>query len=174
MAPRFDPATIAIGVIGKAHGVHGEITLRLFNQIGPVLDELEEVILEHGGRREARAIAACRPCPVGLLVQLDGITSREQAAALTGSEVRVARETLPPLGPGEFYVADVPGCRVVTEDGVELGVVAETFWNGGQDVMVVQKGDGGGPAAEQLIPLVPDFVREVDTAHRLVRVAWEA
>ena len=81
------------------------------------------------------------------------------------------RAALPPLAAGEYYVADVVGCRVETEDGVALGVVVQTFWNGGQDVMVVREGDG--PAGEQLIPMVPDFVRQVDTVARLVRVVWE-
>ena len=175
-AARFDDATIAIGVLGRPHGVSGEITLRLFNDIGEPPEDLESVILDRGGKRESRAVESCRPCAAGLLVRFQGISSREQAAELTRSEVRVPRAALPALDAEEYYVADVVGCRVETEDGTVLGVVVETFWNGGQDVMVVrgQKGDGDGDGpGEQLIPLVPDFVRSVDTAARLVRVEWE-
>src|SRR2546429_88179 len=83
-----------------ARGLRGEITLRLFNEAGPAPDDLGAVILERDGRRDARAVAGCRPCAGGLLLSFDGVASREEAAALTGSEVRVARDTLPPLGPG--------------------------------------------------------------------------
>jgi 16S rRNA processing protein RimM len=170
-AAGFDDATIAIGVLGRPHGVGGEITLRLFNDIGEPPEELESVILERGGKRQPRVVTSCRPCAAGLLIRLEGISSREEAATLTRSEVRIARAALPALEPEEYYVADLLGCRVEAEDGSVMGVVVETFWNGGQDVMVV-RGEGGS-AAEQLIPLVPDFVREVDVAARLVRVAWE-
>ena len=167
-----------IGAVGKPHGVRGEITLRLFNQAGPPPDPPESLILERAGRRQTHAVTGCRPCAGGLLLTLEGIATREAAALLTGSEARVARGTLPALGPGEYYVADLIGCRVLAAGdgagaggGAVLGVVADTFWNGNHDVMIV-RGDGD-PAEEQMIPLVPDFVREVDAMARVVRVTWE-
>jgi len=179
-APAFDATTIAIGVLGRPHGVRGEIALRLFNQAGPPPEELRDVTLERDGRRQARVVSGTRPCAAGLLITLEGVASREEAAALTGSQVRVARAELPPLGPGEYYVADLPGCQVVGEDGAVIGVVVETFWNGGHDVMVVRGAPAGEGAAaaeegegEELIPLVPDFIRDVDAAARVIRVAWE-
>jgi 16S rRNA processing protein RimM len=169
---RFDPATIAIGVLGRPHGVRGELTLRLFNEAGPPPEDLQAVTLVRDGRQQARIVSAWRPCAGGLLVTIEGVSSRDEAAALTGNEVRVARAELPPLGPGEYYVADLPGCQVLREDGAAIGVVVDTFWNGGHDIMVVR---GPEPeSAEHLIPLVPDFIREVDTALRVVRVAWDA
>src|SRR5206468_703807 len=79
--------------------------------------------------------------------------------------------TLPPPATDEYFVADVIGCQVINHDGARLGVIAETFWNGAHDVMIVRDGDG--EAAERLIPMVPDFVREVDPAARTVRVEWQ-
>jgi 16S rRNA processing protein RimM len=171
--PAYDPRTIAIGVLGKPHGVRGEIALRLYNHDPPELDDLGTVELVRDGRREARTVEHVRAFGGGLLVTLAGVTTREMAAALTHSEVRVDRSALPAPAPGEYYVSDVPGCTVQDMSGARLGVVRETFWNGAHDVMVVV-GDGGGAASEHLIPLVPDYVRAVDEGRRTVLVDWTA
>jgi 16S rRNA processing protein RimM len=166
----YDPRTIAIGVLGKPHGVHGEIGLRLFNleSIAPL--EPGPVVLERNGKSTAHTVTHMRPFGAGLLLTIAGIDSREAAAALTHSEVRVERAALPAPASGEYFVADVVGCQVINHDGAQLGVVEKTFWNGAHDVMIVRS--SAGDAAERLIPLVPNFVRAVDTEARTVRVEW--
>jgi 16S rRNA processing protein RimM len=169
----FDAATIAIGVVGKPHGVRGEVSLRLYNVNvdEAALEGVDRLVFDRAGRRQAHALRAVRPGPHGPLVTLEGIDTREQAAALTLSEVLVERDQLPELDEGEYYVADVIGCEVFSQAGARLGTVAETFWNGAQDVMIVRS--DGAPPAERLIPLVPAFVREVDAAGRKVLVDWD-
>jgi 16S rRNA processing protein RimM len=165
----YDPLTIAIGVLGKPHGVRGEIALRIFNASGSGLGTVDSLIVERDGQRVRRALKTIRPCANGFLVRFEGIDSREAASTLTLSRVRVPRDTLPPPAPGEYYVSDVIGCEVFAETGSRLGVVEETFWNGAHDLMVV-RGEGD---REHLIPLVPEFVREVDVTGRKIQVAWE-
>jgi 16S rRNA processing protein RimM len=169
--PSYDPRTIAIGVLGKPHGVRGEIGLRLFNMETVAPLEPGPVVLERGGRSARHTVTQVRPFGAGLLVMFAGVESREEAAALTHSEVRVERTALPAPATDEFFVADVVGCQVINHDGARLGVVDETFWNGAHDVMVVR--DDAAGATERLIPLVPDFIRAVDAASRTVRVEWQ-
>ena len=64
------------------------------------------------------------------------------------------------------YVEDVVGCAVSDENGRPLGIVKGTFWNGAHDVCTVIDSDG----RDHLLPLVPEFVLEVDTAGRKMRV----
>jgi 16S rRNA processing protein RimM len=149
--------------------VRGEIALRPYNPRGRALAELRQILLVQEGRRQAREVVACRPVEGGYLVRLDGVETREAAAALTLAEVRVARAALPPLASGEYYVEDVPGCAVEDEAGGPLGVAAGTFWNGAHDVVTVSAPDG----REHLIPLVPDFVLAVDVAGRKITVRWD-
>jgi 16S rRNA processing protein RimM len=167
----YDPETLVVGVLGRPHGVEGELMLRSHNVSGggaaAGLDRLESVVLEGPGERRAHRVRSVRRVAGGWLLRLEGIDSREAAAAVTGAAVRVSRAVLPPLGPGEFFVADVLGCAVSREDGQPLGRVEQLFWNGAQDVMVV-KGD-----RERLVPVVPAFVQSVDGPGRRVVVAWE-
>ena len=167
----YDPRTIAIGVLGKPHGVRGEIGLRLFNMETVAPLEPGPVVLERDGKSTAHTVTRARPFGAGLLLTIAGIDSREAAGALTHSEVRVERTALPAPATDEYFVADIIGCQVVNHDGARLGIVEETFWNGAHDVMVVRA--GAGDAAERLIPLVPDFVRGVDAEARTVRVEWQ-
>jgi 16S rRNA processing protein RimM len=149
--------------------VRGEISLRPYNPRGRALADLRQVVLVREGRREAREIVACRPVEGGYLVRLDGVESREAAAALTLAEVQIARAVLPALAPGEYYVEDVAGCAVEDEAGGALGTAVGTFWNGAHDIVTVAAPDG----REHLIPLVRDFVLSVDVAGRKIIVRWD-
>jgi 16S rRNA processing protein RimM len=169
MAQPYDPDTVVLGTVGKPHGVHGEVWLRPDNARGRSFEGLRELILVKDGVETTRAIVSVRPAEGGALARLAGVDTREAAAALGLAEVRARRDALPPLGAGEFYVGDVVGCAVVLDSGRVLGRVASTFWNGAQDVMVVV-GEGG---AEELIPLVPQFVVTMDAPGRKIVVSWE-
>jgi 16S rRNA processing protein RimM len=164
----YDAETLSIGVLGRPHGVAGELALRPHHLGGDALATLTRLILVKDGRSTEHEIVRLRPVAQGYLVRLAGIDSREAAAPLTLSDVRVPRSVLPPLGEGEFYVEDVAGCAVENEDGAALGRVDATFWNGAHDVMTVIDATG----AERLIPLIPEFVLAVDTAARRLRVRW--
>lgn len=166
----YDPDTLPIGVFGRPHGVSGEIVFRPHDAGSRALDSIRRLIVVRDGRRQSYDVVAARPVSAGFLVRLEGITDRDAAAALTLAEVRVPRAALPPLDAGEYYVEDVAGCAVSDESGRALGIVKNTFWNGAHDVGTVVDADG----RERLLPLVPDFVLEVDASGRKMRVRWDA
>jgi 16S rRNA processing protein RimM len=169
----YDPETVVLGAVGKPHGVHGEVWLRPHNVHGHAFEGLREIIVVKDGVARTYAIEALRSAGGGALARLAGVGTREAAAALTLGEVRARRAALPPLAPGEFYVEDVVGCQVVDDRGRVLGVVESTFWNGAQDVMVVKGAPTDGEGAEELIPLVPQFVVTMDAPGRKIVVRWE-
>ena len=80
-------------------------------------------------------MVGCRPVAEGYLLRIAGVDDRDAAAALTLGEVRVARSSLPPLAPGEYYVEDVIGCAVEDEAGArsasrsEPSGTAPTTWS---------------------------------------------
>ena len=165
--PSYDPQYLLVGVIGRPHGLRGEVTLRTHNERGANLIGVPALILERGDAREERKVVAARHTNDDWLMRMEGVDSRDAAAALTHAAVWVRRNTLPPLGPGEFFVEDVRGCTIRNEKGQVLGIAESVFWNGAQDVMVVS-GD-----VEYLIPLVPAVVRVVDAPRREVTVEWQ-
>jgi 16S rRNA processing protein RimM len=179
--PTYDPHSLLVGVIGRPHGLTGEMTLRVHNERGADLSAVPRLVLERGAEREVRKLRGARRNADGWLVRLEGTDSRDAAAALTHATVRIQKELLPALRPGEFFVEDLLGCMVNTENGGLLGVVDSIFWNGAHDVMVVLPQpqphvavpDAPEGEHEHLIPLVPEFVRSVDALARRVVVAWD-
>jgi 16S rRNA processing protein RimM len=168
----YDRDDVTLGVVGRPHGIRGELWLRPHNvQGGTSLASLRKLVLVREGVARPYDVASLHVVPDGAIVKFVGVDSREAAAALTLAEVRAPRASLPPLGPGEYYVGDVVGCAVVREDGTPLGVARSTFWNGAHDVMIVE--GQGEPPEEQLIPLVANFVVTVDVAGRKIVVSWE-
>jgi 16S rRNA processing protein RimM len=160
---------LPLGVLGRPHGVRGELVFRPHNPAGVRLEELHlplavELRSPSGGVQPAQ-VAAARPFGTeGSLVRLAGIADRDQAARFTNSELHVPRKALPPLEDGEFYVADLVGCRVEDVAGQDRGVVRQAYWNGSHDILEIRDAAGN----ELLIPAVGDFLNEVDLQARRI------
>jgi 16S rRNA processing protein RimM len=168
MASGYDPEMLTIGVVGRPHGVAGELLFRPHHLASDAIATVAAVTLRKDGRSRPFEIAAARPADKGWIVRFAGVNDRAAAAALTLAEVRVRRSELPPLEPGEYYVEDVVGCAVEDEVGRALGEVQSIFWNGAHDVATVVDASG----VERLVPVVPDFVLAVDGPGRKMRVRW--
>ena len=123
-----------------------------------------------------------------VIVRLEGVETRDQAAELVGSLVAVEKNELPELPSGEYYWSDLIGLSVVSTSGPVLGKVERLMETGANDVLVVSAQDSGTDngdvessgenlaqnSAEILIPWVLDhFVLEVDLAARRILVDWQ-
>jgi 16S rRNA processing protein RimM len=165
----YDPETLSVGVIGRPHGVRGEVYFRPHNPQSRAFDEIRQLSIVRDGQSRLYEVVSMRPVADAYIARLAGVDDRDAAAALTLGEVRVARTQLPSLAPGEYYVEDVVGCAVEGEDGRPLGVVRGIMWNGAHDVATVE----GPDARERLIPLLPEFVLNVDAPARKMQVRWQ-
>lgn len=104
----------------------------------------------------------------GLVAIFKGCKDRDGAARLTGREIAIRRDQLPPADEDEYYWSDLQGLSVVTLDGVTLGVVDHLLETGANDVLVVV-GD-----RERLIPYVlGPIVTAIDLKAGIMRVDWD-
>jgi len=150
---------LQFGYVTKAHGLKGELVVHTFDPASTVLDEVERVWLEKDGQggREA-VVQAVREAPKGdLLVSLEGVTTREAAEALKGFTLCAFRDDLEAPGDDEVFQGDLVGLRARTPGGEALGVVEEVWSSGPVPNLVIRDGK-----RELMVPLVADFVREVD------------
>ncbi|MDF1578124.1 MAG: ribosome maturation factor RimM [Desulfurivibrionaceae bacterium] len=159
---------VRVGRLTKPHGIKGEVKVQ--PDFGSVEDFLayREILLgspDSELRRDFK-VERCRFQGDLVILQLAGVGDRTAADALRGSEVWVDRELLPELLPGRYYRHDLIGMRVETENGRKLGRVETFLATGGHDILVVL--DGG---REYLIPLVDEFLLNVDAAAGLLTVA---
>lgn len=166
---------LQIGVICRAHGLRGELRVRLHDPSSQALDDLRTLWV--AGRGEEPGVGAPEPRAVTLksareqpngeyLVMLDGVSDRTQAERLHGCRLYARRSELQPLDEDEFYVADLVGCTVALPDGTVLGVASAVAQVPGNELLVVPRAGRG----ELLIPIVPELLVEVDVEGRRVVV----
>lgn len=160
--------SLLVGEITGVFGVQGELKLRSHTEPPAAISKYLPWQLTLRGELRLVERAACRMHGKTVLLKLPEVTDRTAAEALIGAEIRVDRERLPPLPPGQFYWADLEGLPVRTTHGVALGTVSHLFSTGANDVIVVQG------ERERLIPYVtPDFVISVDLAGGGIVVDWD-
>jgi 16S rRNA processing protein RimM len=146
---------VAIGEIGRPHGLAGEVRVTPLTDRPERFEMLRECVLWDVARdhREPCRVMAARRQGGALVVAIAGCKTPEAAADLTGR--------LPPEG--HFYPWQLEGCRVVTEDGRDVGRVLRVEPAPAQELWVV-----GDETHEHLVPAVPDIVLDVDIKARRV------
>ena len=155
-----------IGVISSVHGIHGECkvfvtsdsperfkklkTVRAVRPVDPLAGSKagEELDLELVSARIAGNMAICR---------FKGIDTPEDMRKYRGMELWIDRSEAIPLKEGEFYIADLIGLTVVTDEGETLGTVQDIWPTGANHVVTVKRKNG----KELLLPYIRDCIREV-------------
>jgi 16S rRNA processing protein RimM len=164
---------VALGRVVGAHGVRGQVRVRVFGD-GPenLLGALHLWLADAARGAEDPApqhfeVEGGGPGRQGeIRLTLAGVGDRDAAAALRGRLVLAEAEALPALPEGEFYGFELIGCRVETTGGRPVGRVREIWDAGGRDVLVVE-GDDGRP---RLLPTARALMPEVDLARGRITV----
>jgi 16S rRNA processing protein RimM len=151
---------IEIGGVARAHGIKGEVVIVTHDPDSATLGEVREIWV--GGA--LRQIRIARATHRGWLVGLDGVVTRNDAEALQGKPVEVEREALE-LDDNDILLADLLGCAVRCADGTPWGTIAEVQPGDFQDLLVIHDGE-----IERLLPLVDEFVTEIDLDARVITV----
>lgn len=130
------PVTLAV-IIG-AHGVAGEVRLKLFGEGAETLKSYKS--FDAAGR--ALTLKSVRPGPNGAVARFAEVGDRTAAESLRGTELTVPRSALPPLAEGEYYHADLIGLPCFSSEGDGLGniVAVENF--GAGDIVEVERPTG--------------------------------
>ena len=132
------PKRIALAAVAGAHGIKGEIRLKLFADSVASLKAHREVFIGGAPRR----LSDVRDANKTAIARLDGVTDRTAAEALRGLLVEVDRTALPALGEGEFYHVDLVGLPCFDDAGSSLGTVAGIENFGAGDLIEVMLPDG--------------------------------
>ena len=156
---------ILLGRITGAHGIRGEVVLRSYAAVpadiaayGPLGDE--------AGARSFQ-LKVVRVSDKGVIARVAGVTDRNGAEALAGTDLYVARARLPKAAEGEYYHADLIGLAAVSPDGAAIGEVVAVQNYGAGDLLEIRL--AGSPKTE-LVPFKNAFVPTVDLVQRRVVV----
>ena len=160
------PVTLA-AIIG-AHGVAGEVRLKLFgegvaalrryrafNDSGLTLEKLKD-----DGKG-------------GAIARFAEVNDRTAAEKLRGTALTVPRSALPPLGEGEYYHADLIGLPAVSDTGEDLGTCIAVDNFGAGDVLEIQRpAVDGKPGKRFMVPMRVEAVPEWDAARLVINAVY--
>jgi 16S rRNA processing protein RimM len=128
---------IALAAVAGAHGIKGEVRLKLFSESIASLKRHEKLYV---GGTERRLLAIREgKAPVARFAGIDG---RSAAEALRGQLVEVDRAALPPLGEDEYYHADLIGLPAASLDGKAVGTVVAVENYGAGDLLEIEDAAG--------------------------------
>ena len=133
-APDRSERRIALAAVAGAHGVKGELRLKLFSDSVESLSRHEKL---HVGGVERRLLFV-RDGGKTAVARFEGVGDRSAAEALRGSLIEIDRAALPPLEEGEYYHADLIGLPAVDSDGKSLGKITSVENYGAGDLLEIE------------------------------------
>lgn len=163
---------IELGAVRGAYGIRGWARVVPHSADGGVLEAVRDWWIVRDGGPQRVTIEEYRRHGEAILAKWPGCETKEAADALKGAAVAVARAAFPPLPEGEHYLSDLLGSRVVNRSGETLGAVSGLRANDAAGVLRKWLEVTGG-SQTHLIPLVEQYVDEIDAAGKLVRVDWQ-
>ena len=160
------PVTLA--AITGAHGVTGELRLKLF---GEGIAALKAHRMFNDGALTVQKLKD--DGKGGAIARFAEVADRTAAEKLRGTALTVPRSALPPLGEGEYYYADLIGLPAVSTSGEALGacIAVENF--GAGDVLEIERpAENGKPGKRFMVPMNAEAVPEWMQSRIVIDAAW--
>lgn len=162
-------ALYSVGKVVNTHGLRGELKLISHTDFPDVrFSPGSKLVLlqEESGQEVEVEVQSAREHKGVFYVLLKGLNHINDVERYKGWMVKVAESELLELEEDEYYYHEIIGCRVVTEEGEELGDITEILSPGANDVWVVKPGKG----KEILLPVIDEVLVSVDVENKVVTV----
>lgn len=159
---------IVVATLKSPHGVKGEC--KLFSHSGEInhLKELTAAILRFNGHERQIEIEHVRGTGKNPIAKIKGLDSPEAVKELGGAEILVERDKASKLSQGEYYIADLVGCRICVSETTR-GVVVSVWENSASDLLETKLTDG----RVVHIPMIDQFIAEVDIPQKCISLVDE-
>ena len=149
---------LEIGQIVNTFGIKGMIKVKPFTDDIRRFDRLKKVYIEKQKVKDEYEIEEVKYHKEMVLIKFKGIENLEQANLLRNSYLIIDREKEEPLEEGRYYIVDMLGIDVYTEEGKSLGKLDDIFNTGSNDVYVVRDELG----KQILLPAIKEVIKSVD------------
>ena len=176
---------IELGAISEAQGLQGQVKVRPHSPEPVALLSSKSIWLSLIPRREAGVSASLEQASLmqykvksakmhsgNVVMALEGVSDRDQALALKGSRILVARDAFPKADSDSYYWVDLIGCNALNLQGEVLGEVIDVTENGAHGVIAI--GDAESKTAKYLVPFVKEVVQNVDLPNKTITLDWQS
>ena len=157
---------LQVGVITQPHGVRGEVKVFPTTDDPVRFKKLKKVILDTGKEKldlEVEHVKFFKQFVIVKFKEFDNINDIERYKRCP---LLVTRENAVLLEEDEYFVADMIGMKVITEDGTEFGTLSDVMETGANDVYVIDSKEHG----EVLMPAIKECVLNVDMESGIITV----
>ena len=152
--------TIVIGEVLKPQGIRGEIKVKALLDRTEDFKAFKRVYI---GGTEYKVLS-CRSDSAAAYLVLSGIADRNAAEFLRGKQVEGLRSDAPALDDEQYYIVDIIGCEVLSEDGEVLGEISDIL-SAHTDIYVLRKGE-----KEFMFPALKEVILSVDVEEKKMTV----
>ena len=149
---------LELGQIVNVKGLKGEIKVNPFTENINRFETLNKILIKQKNEIKEYEIEKVTYQKNQVILKLKGIDTIEAAETLRNYYILINRKDLEPLEPGKYYIADLIGLEVYTEDGIVLGKVDDIYNTGSNDIYVVKDELG----KQKLLPGIPEVIKKVD------------
>ena len=149
---------LQVGVISSTHGVRGEVKVFPTTDDVKRFKKLKKVILDTGREHLPLEVESVKFFKQFAIVKFKGIDNINDIEKYKGKSLLVDRENAVKLRKDEYFIADMIGLQVYTEDGEAFGVLKDVLETGANDVYIIDTPKHG----EVLIPAIKQCVLDVD------------
>ena len=158
-----------VGKIVNTHGIRGEV--RVISRTDFVQERYKKgnvlyVFLPNSTQPIEVTVQSHRAHKNFDLLTFEGYDNINQVEGFRDSIIKVPESQLSELPENEFYFHEIIGCTVITDEGVEIGIVKEILTPGANDVWVVRGIDG----KENLIPYIGDVVKNINVSEKKITI----
>ena len=157
---------LEIGQIVNTFGIKGMVKVKPFTDNIERFNNLEKIYIKNKSGQTEYKIQEVKYHKNMVLIKFEGIENPEQADLLRNSYLIVDRETEEPLEAGRYYIVDMIGLDVFTDDNEYLGKLEDIYNTGSNDIYVVKNELG----KQVLLPAIEDVIKNIDMDNKKVIV----
>lgn len=157
---------LRVGVISNTHGVRGEVKVYPTTDDIKRFDYLKEAIIDTGKEYINVDVSGVKYFKNMVILKFQQFDNIDMVIPYKGMDLLVTRENAIPLGEGEHFIIDLIGCKVITDEGEELGELTDVLQTGANGVYVVKMANG----KEVLLPVIEQCVLEKDIENKVIKV----
>ena len=150
---------LQVGVITSTHGIRGEVKVFPTTDDPRRFENLKNVVLDTGREYLPLEIEGVKYFKQDVILKFKGINDIKDIEKYRKMPLLVTREDAVELEEDEYFMADILGMAVCTEDGEPFGILKDILETGANDVCVIDTKEHG----EVLIPAIKDCILDVDT-----------
>lgn len=156
---------LQVGIITSTHGIRGEVKVFPTTDDAARFKKLKKVLLDTGKERLELEIQSVKFFKQFVIVKFKGIDNINDIERYKGKSLLVPRENAVPLKKDEYYIGDLIGMEVFTEEG-RFGVLKDVMETGANEVYIVDSDEHG----EVLIPAIRQCILDVDVEGKRMKI----